>query len=182
MAHPYSKFPPASTYSASTIPVSYSSGLYVRFYDNSSSGGYPSTTVGGSGWGSAVGTAGAYTQISFVDQYNTGTYSLPQLDHCTVYAKGYYYSATADTLQVQTVSDDGVQVYLNGSAIINNWTLHGPTTDTSSAVSVSAGYTPFYLIFYEWEGGAIITLNWKTSTSSYTTNLSGSFFYDPTNP
>jgi hypothetical protein len=182
MAHPYAKYPPGNNISTATQIPTFTSGLYVRFWDNSSSGGYPSTTPGGSGWTTPIGTSAGYTQISFADNYGGGTYRLPQDDYCSVYAKGYYYTPTSGTLQVQTVSDDGVQVVLGGTTIINNWTLHGGTTNTSSAVSVSAGYTPFYLIYFEWGGGAIITMQWKTGSSSYTSDLSGSFFYETLNP
>ena len=34
----------------------------------------------------------------------------------------------------QTLSDDGVRLWVNGTQVINNWTGHAPTVDTSAAI------------------------------------------------
>ena len=36
------------------------------------------------------------------------------------------------TYTFTTVSDDGVRLWVNGQEIINNWTYHGPATDTGT--------------------------------------------------
>lgn len=178
VAHPYYSIPPAKSIKKSVV---YGAGLYMRFYYMSDP--YPAATVGGFGWGGEIGSPGPYMYSSWADQYNSAVYRIPRDDQCGIYMKGYYYSPTADTVQFYTVSDDGIKVVFNGVAVIDNWTLHGPTGNESSTISVAAGsYTPIYLIFYEWGGGAICELNWRSSSTSYTYNLSGRFFYDTSDP
>ena len=60
-----------------------------------------------------------------------------------------------------TVSDDGIRLTVNGVSVINNWTDHAPTTNTSAAISLTAGvrYT-ITLEFYEKGGGATAKLQW----------------------
>ena len=52
-----------------------------------------------------------------------------------------------------TVSDDGIRLWINGQQVINNWTDHAITTNTSAAITLTAGvrYT-ITLEFYE-KGG-----------------------------
>jgi hypothetical protein len=64
-----------------------------------------------------------------------------------------------------TVSDDGVRLYINGQAVINNWGDHSPTTNTAS-VTLEAGQTyDVILEFYENAGGAQITLEWEAASA-----------------
>ena len=53
------------------------------------------------------------------------------------------------------MSDDGVRLWINGQQVINNWTDHAATTNTSAAISLTAGvkYT-ITLEFYEKAGDA----------------------------
>ena len=52
------------------------------------------------------------------------------------------------------MSDDGIRLWVNGQLVINNWTDHAATTNTSAAISLTAGvrYT-ITLEFYEKAGG-----------------------------
>ena len=60
-----------------------------------------------------------------------------------------------------TNSDDGVRLYVNGNLIINNWTDHGPTLNTSAAVNLTAGQQyDIKMEFYENGVGAIAQLFW----------------------
>ena len=69
--------------------------------------------------------------------------------------------------QLQTVSDDGVRVSLNGQQIINNWTDHGPTTNTSAAINLTGGTKVSITVeYYENAGGAVVSLAWKTPGSA----------------
>ena len=43
------------------------------------------------------------------------------------------------TYRFTTVSDDGVRLWVNGVQVINNWTDHSSTTNTSAAISLTAG-------------------------------------------
>ena len=61
-----------------------------------------------------------------------------------------------------TVSDDGVRLWVNGVQVINNWTDHGPTVDTATAITLVAG-TKYRIVmeFYENGGGAEARLRWS---------------------
>ena len=45
----------------------------------------------------------------------------------------------SDNYRFRTISDDGVRLWVGGSQRINNWTDHGPSTDTSGSFSLTAG-------------------------------------------
>ncbi len=42
-------------------------------------------------------------------------------------------------MTVRTVSDDGVRVWWNGELVIDNWTVHGPTTDEATLTIANPG-------------------------------------------
>lgn len=67
------------------------------------------------------------------------------------------------TYQFQTVSDDGVRLTVNGTQLINNWTPHSPTTDTSTDIALVAG-TKYQAVmeYFERRGSATAKLLWKT--------------------
>lgn len=63
----------------------------------------------------------------------------------------------------QTVSDDGVRLWVNGVQVIDNWTLHGATTDTSATINLVAGQRyAVKMEFYENQGDAVARLRWLT--------------------
>jgi hypothetical protein len=71
--------------------------------------------------------------------------------------------ATSGNYVFQTSSDDGVRLYLNGAQLINNWTDHGTTNNSSSAVALLAGRRyDLVLEYYDRTGGAVAKLNWQT--------------------
>jgi len=82
---------------------------------------------------------------------------------------GTVLAPTTGSYRFQTVSDDGVRVWVNGVRIINNWTDHSATTNTSGTVSLTAGqrYT-IQVEYYEKGGSATMRLRWlRPGTSSY---------------
>jgi len=65
--------------------------------------------------------------------------------------------------RLRTISDDGVRLSVAGVVRIDNWTDHGPTTDTTVDLSLTAGQrVPIVLDYYERTGGATIRLQWQT--------------------
>ena len=67
------------------------------------------------------------------------------------------------TYRFQTVSDDGVRLWVNGVAVIDNWTNHDPATDTSAAINLVAGVrVDIRLEYYAGTGAATIRLRWLT--------------------
>lgn len=63
-----------------------------------------------------------------------------------------------------TSTDDGLRLWVNDELIIDNWTLHGETLDTSPPVDLIAGekYT-IRMEFYERGGGEVAKLQWSYS-------------------
>jgi PA14 domain len=123
-------------------------GLTGRYYNN--------TTVSGTvrltrvenvdfGWGSGS-PSSAVNRNNFSVRW-TGTILAP--------ATGTY--------RFQTVSDDGVRLWVNGVQRINNWTAHSATTNTSGDVNLVAGVRySITLEYYEASGQAEIRLRWRT--------------------
>ncbi|WP_425291094.1 PA14 domain-containing protein [Spirosoma linguale] len=60
-----------------------------------------------------------------------------------------------------TTSDDGVRLWVNGAQVINNWTVHAPTTNNSPVVALTAGqrYT-IQMEYYDGGAGAVAKLLW----------------------
>lgn len=64
--------------------------------------------------------------------------------------------------QFQTLSDDGVRLWVNGTLLIDNWTDHAPRNDTSAVVRLSGGHRyALVMEFYERGGGAVAQLGWS---------------------
>jgi hypothetical protein len=67
------------------------------------------------------------------------------------------------TYQFQTVSDDGVRVTVNGQRLIDNWSSHSATTDTSGGLNLTAGQrVPVTIEYFENTGSAVMQWRWRT--------------------
>jgi hypothetical protein len=117
--------------------------LYCRFYTVTPSVIPSQYGPPNAGWGAEIGRPGGYS-VDFQNSFPGTT----QIENVGVIAKGYVYSPVPTTLRVQTISDDGIAVYLDGLPIINNWTTHSSTTDTSTQVFLARGYTPIELRYF----------------------------------
>jgi hypothetical protein len=83
-------------------------------------------------------------------------------DNFSVRWTGRVQAPVTGSYRFTTLSDDGVRLWVNGQLLIDNWTNHAPTTNTSAAISLSAGvkYT-ITLEYYEKTGGATARLQWS---------------------
>lgn len=90
-------------------------------------------------------------------------------DNFSVRWSGYLRVTQSGAYRFQTVSDDGVRLYINGTAIIDRWNDHSSTTDTTGDINLVAGQTyAIVLEFYENAGDAIVQLQWRLpGASSY---------------
>ena len=87
-----------------------------------------------------------------------GTVALTRVDTTVNYAWGTaapatgitanYFSArwsgkvqpnVTGSYRFRTISDDGVRLWVNGVQVINNWTDHSSTTNTSNTITLTAG-------------------------------------------
>jgi hypothetical protein len=75
---------------------------------------------------------------------------------------GQVQAPVSGTYRFSTVSDDGVRLWVNGTQVINNWTDHSSTTNTSAGITLTAGvkYT-ITMEFYERGGDAVAKLQWS---------------------
>lgn len=74
---------------------------------------------------------------------------------------------TTGTYVLQTESDDGVRLTVEGAQRINNWTDHGPALDNSSGLAFTAGQrVAVTMEYYERTRGAVARLRWKRPGSS----------------
>jgi hypothetical protein len=126
-----------------------------------------------------------------------GTVALTRVDTTVNYAWGTaspatgitanYFSArwsgkvqpsVTGSYRFRTVSDDGVRLWVNGVQVINNWTDHSPTTNTSNTITLTAGVKyNIVLEYYEKGGDATIRLQWQApGSSSYVTVPSSRLF------
>jgi cytochrome c peroxidase len=82
---------------------------------------------------------------------------------------GFVTPTTSGNWRVQTVSDDGVRVWVDGRLVINNWTVHAPTTNTSADISLTAGQRVSIRVeYYDEFFGSEIRLRWRApGTSSF---------------
>jgi mono/diheme cytochrome c family protein len=128
---------------------------------------------------SLSGTPGL-TRVQAVDfDWGTASPGAPiPADNFSVRWTGTVRAATSGTYRFQTRSDDGVRLYVNGNLIINNWTDHSPTNNSSASISLTAGQRySIRMEYYERGGGAVARLRWLTPGSfSYVTIPASALF------
>jgi hypothetical protein len=83
-------------------------------------------------------------------------------DNFSVRWTGRVEAPVTGSYRFSTVSDDGIRVWVNGQLVINNWTDHAPTTNTSAAIALTAGTRYAMTVeYYERGGGATARLQWS---------------------
>jgi YVTN family beta-propeller protein len=87
-------------------------------------------------------------------------------DNFSVRWTGTLAPTTTGSYRFQTVSDDGVRVWVNNVQVVNNWTDHSATTNTSGNLSLVAGQRVSIRVeYYEKTGGAQMQLRWRVPGS-----------------
>jgi MSHA biogenesis protein MshQ len=119
--------------------------------------------------------AGTRIDSSVNFDWGTGTPGVSGLgaDNFSVRWTGSLRAPSTGAYQFQTVSDDGVRLWINNILVIDNWTDHAATTNTSNTINLVAGQSyPVKLEFYENGGFAVMQLNWSQPTNSSFTSIS----------
>jgi hypothetical protein len=127
-----------------------SGGLTGRYYNNPQGGVYNSTLV--------------LTRIDSTVNFNWG-YGSPasgvQVDNFNVEWTGQVLAPVSGAYRFTTTSDDGIQVWVNGALVINNWTNHAPTTDSSNTINLTAGVKyNIRVLYYENGSWSTMQLQW----------------------
>lgn len=117
---------------------------------------------------SLTGTAAITRTDAIVDNNWGGSSpdaSLP-VDSFSVRWSGQVKADFTETYTFYTNSDDGVRLWVNGVALINNWTGHAPTED-SSTIALTAGQKyDIKMEYQELGGGAVAQLSWSSASVS----------------
>ncbi|MDQ2075234.1 DUF6701 domain-containing protein [Marinimicrobium sp. ABcell2] len=89
-------------------------------------------------------------------------------DQFSVRWQGFVRVEQSGNYQFQTVSDDGVRLWVNNQLLIERWNDHSAATDTSGNVFLTAGELyPIRLEYYENTGQAVIRLRSAPAGSSF---------------
>ncbi|MFN0040229.1 MAG: PA14 domain-containing protein [Burkholderiales bacterium] len=87
-------------------------------------------------------------------------------------------ATTTGAYRFRTISDDGVRLWVNGVQVINNWTDHGATTNTSGTVNLVAGQRyDIRLEYYERSGKAVMRLLWQAPASATYVTIPGTALF-----
>lgn len=137
--------------------------LHAAFYDNSRLAGKPKLF--------SLGIGGAGGSIAKTWASSPGT-PIPA-DNWSARLTGQVTFPTAGAYTLQTVSDDGVRVWLNDLLVIDDWSTTA-TTVNSQAITVAQGETRRIRIEYlDVAGSGNLTLNWKAPGASAFTAVPG---------
>ena len=94
---------------------------------------------------------------------------------------GSVLAASSGSYRLRTRSDDGVRLWINNVQVINNWTDHSPTNNTSGTINLVAGQRySVRLEYYERGGGAVMQMLWlPPGTGTYVAVPAASLFAAP---
>lgn len=81
------------------------------------------------------------------------------------YFNAYVYSASARTVQLRTVSDDGIKIRVNGNIVLDKIKDLGSPTENISNVTLNTGWNRLLIAVSDW--------SWSYSFSARFTNTSG---------
>jgi YVTN family beta-propeller protein len=83
-------------------------------------------------------------------------------DNFSVRWAGEFKTTTAGAYRFRTTSDDGVRLWINGVQVINNWSQHASTTNTTNSITLAANtrYT-IQMDYFEAKGQAEARLQWR---------------------
>lgn len=87
-------------------------------------------------------------------------------DKFSVRWKGKVEPRYTETYSFHTISDDGVRLWVNGTLLINNWTVHAPVMDTGSITLTAGQKYDIVMEYYESGGNATASLLWSSATQA----------------
>ena len=84
------------------------------------------------------------------------------VDHFSARWAGRITAPVSGKYQVETISDDGVRVWVNGVLVINNWAAHSPATNAAASMNWVAGQKYGVVIeYFDRVGQSQMQLKWK---------------------
>lgn len=109
--------------------------------------------------------APAVTRVQAVDfDWGTGApLTGIKADSFSVRWSGTVQASATGSYKFQTVSDDGVRLWVNGVLLNDDWTLHSAKTTTTASINLVAGQKySIRMEYYENGGSAVARLRWMT--------------------
>ncbi len=91
--------------------------------------------------------------------------SLP-VDHFSARWTGQVQPLYSETYTFTTTSDDGVRLWVNSQLIVDNWTVHAPTSNSGTISLVAGQKYGLALEYYESTGGAVAKLLWSSPSQA----------------
>ncbi len=117
----------------------------------------------------AFGGAPTVTRVDPVIDFNFGTGSPAagiSVDYFTARWLGQVQALGTDTYTFSTISDDGVRLWVNNQLLVDNWTLHAPTTNSASVALTGTDKYDIQLEYFENGGSAVAQLYWASASGS----------------
>jgi len=116
-----------------------------------------------------------------------GTFAPPgaDQDHFVVRWTSYVQGPITGTVTFKTVSDDGIQLTVNGQVLISQWIDRSPnftTPDTATMSMVQGVWYPIEVLYYENGGGAVARLFWNYAGQTTPDEDVGGAFVDQNPP
>ena len=88
-------------------------------------------------------------------------------DNFSVRWSGVLIPPQTRTYEITVKSDDGFRLYIDGTIVLQDWTVHSERTDTVS-MTLNAGHEyDIVLEYFESEGEAVIKLGWDYETTDF---------------
>lgn len=83
------------------------------------------------------------------------------LDNFVIRWTGFVRGPVNGAVTFTTLSDDGVQVSVGGTAVITSWIDQAPATNNGNFTMATGVWYPIEVLFYERGGGARMRLSWS---------------------
>jgi MYXO-CTERM domain-containing protein len=74
---------------------------------------------------------------------------------------GFIRGPVNGSVTFETLTDDGVELRVDDTVVLVNWTFHGETTNTGTFQMTQDVWYPIQLLFFEGTGGARMRLRWS---------------------
>jgi len=143
-------FPPATSSGTGTSTSSTGTGLQGDYYN----------TVDLSG---AINFTRTDATVNF--NWPTSPGGTVGKDYFSVRWTGQVLAQYSETYTFYTQSDDGIQVWVNGQQLINNWTDHGQVENSGTIALVAGQKYDIKVEFYDKTASAIAILSWSSPST-----------------
>jgi hypothetical protein len=80
---------------------------------------------------------------------------------------GFVEATVSGSFQFQTRSNDGVRLWIDGQLVVDHWTAHGTSSDTTAPIAlVKNRRYAVTMEYYDNVGTAVAKLQWKTPSGT----------------